>query len=415
MLDESGSIRKKNTARPPYINDLEWRAFDKKMQTKLTADWKLSIQVGVDAEKARLAAPLIVGASSSSSGPPGEVIPPIVGVSSSSLSGASSSSSSAVPPHAAPSIASCRIVPAMCAANLDAAKTTFAKQILSFNPVAGDGEESDAEPEGFVAPAMPVIVRPAGYKPKHRPKIPDHSLPFPACVARPVRGPEIASNPAARAAMDLEFNKLRDKVHPGLSKKGAWDIDSVEELSSVKARAHRTGVTMHFGRIFGICVEKGSELPRGDKNRKFKGRYVFQGNEVKDQNWEAAIFQELGSSPAAMEAGNSCDFYGLLPGNRTEQSDAEQAYTQSVLKGTLTWVFLPKDRWPPAWVAAGYQTPVVPLRLALYGHPDAGGYWEQHCEAHLSKVGFVPSRSGALASGTLASGSSLWSTSTTSS
>ena len=237
----------------------------------------------------------------------------------------------------------------MCAANLDAAKITFAQQILSFNPVAGEDEESDAEPEGFVAPAMPVIFRPAGYKPKHRPKIPDHSLPFPACVARPVSRTEIASTPAAQAAMDLEFNKLRDKVHPGLSKKGAWDIDSVEEVSSVKARAHRTGVTMHFGRIFGICVEKGSELPRGDKNRKFKGRCVFQGNEVKDQNWEAAIFQELGSSPAAMEAGNSCDFYGLLPGNRTAQSDAEQAYTQSLLLGIETWVFLPRDRWPADW------------------------------------------------------------------
>ncbi len=128
----------------------------------------------------------------------------------------------------------------------------------------------------------------------------------------------------------------------------------------------------------------------GDPGRKFKGRYVFQGSEVKDQNWEAAIFQELGSSPAAMEAGNSCDFYGLLPGHRSEQSDAEQAYTQSLLRGTPTWVILPKGRWPPEWVALGLKNPVVPLRLALYGHPDAGGYWERHCEAHLLSVGFVP-------------------------
>ena len=31
-----------------------------------------------------------------------------------------------------------------------------------------------------------------------------------------------------------------------------------------------------------------------------------------------------------------------------------------------------------------------PLRLALYGHPDAGGYWEQHCHASLLKCGFLP-------------------------
>ena len=34
--------------------------------------------------------------------------------------------------------------------------------------------------------------------------------------------------------------------------------------------------------------------------------------------------------------------------------------------------------------------PVCPLYMALYGHPDAGGYWEKHCEDHLTSVGFVP-------------------------
>ena len=30
------------------------------------------------------------------------------------------------------------------------------------------------------------------------------------------------------------------------------------------------------------------------------------------------------------------------------------------------------------------------MRLALYGHPDAGGYWEQHCHASLLMCGFLP-------------------------
>ncbi len=29
---------------------------------------------------------------------------------------------------------------------------------------------------------------------------------------------------------------------------------------------------------------------------------------------------------------------------------------------------------------------------ALYGHPDAGTYWEQTCDAHVKAVGFVPIR-----------------------
>ena len=27
--------------------------------------------------------------------------------------------------------------------------------------------------------------------------------------------------------------------------------------------------------------------------------------------------------------------------------------------------------------------------LALYGHPDAGTFWEKHCEARLIEVGFI--------------------------
>ncbi len=109
------------------------------------------------------------------------------------------------------------------------------------------------------------------------------------------------------------------------------------------------------GRGLGVWMGKGSVRALGEPCRKCKGRYVCQGSEVKDQSWEAAIFQELGSSPAAMEAGNSCDFYGLLPGNRSEQSDAEQAYTQSLLSGAETWVILPRDRWPASWIARGLR------------------------------------------------------------
>ena len=31
----------------------------------------------------------------------------------------------------------------------------------------------------------------------------------------------------------------------------------------------------------------------------------------------------------------------------------------------------------------------MPLRLALYGHPDSGGIWEKHCEDQLRTVGWV--------------------------
>ena len=46
--------------------------------------------------------------------------------------------------------------------------------------------------------------------------------------------------------------------------------------------AKKKGKKVHVGKVFEICVEKGSELPEGHKLRKFKGRTVCQGNSVHD-------------------------------------------------------------------------------------------------------------------------------------
>ena len=70
----------------------------------------------------------------------------------------------------------------------------------------------------------------------------------------------------------------------------------------VNAKKKDPNYTIHMGRLFGICVQKGAELPPGDKRQKYKYRVVFQGNQVVTQNWEVAPFQDLGSSPATMVA-----------------------------------------------------------------------------------------------------------------
>ena len=53
---------------------------------------------------------------------------------------------------------------------------------------------------------------------------------------------------------------------------------------------------------------------------------VFQGSRVTNQNCEAAIFQDMGSCPATMEASKATDFYGLIPGHAVEIAGAVQAY-----------------------------------------------------------------------------------------
>jgi hypothetical protein len=130
-----------------------------------------------------------------------------------------------------------------------------------------------------------------------------------------------------------------------LEKQEAWIIASVREWVDVCAEAKRNNVVVHVGRVFGILVEKGSELPKGHKERKFKGRVVFQGNNVKDQTGDWALFEELSSAPATMEAGKEVDAYGCVDGNICQQADGTSAYTQALLGGVKTWIRLPIAFW----------------------------------------------------------------------
>lgn len=90
------------------------------------------------------------------------------------------------------------------------------------------------------------------------------------------------------------------------------------------------------GRLFGICVEKSSELNAGDPRRKFKGRVVFQGNRARDQKVDVSIFQDLGGYPANVESARVADWHGCLPGHPIDAADADQACMQADLKDTST-------------------------------------------------------------------------------
>ena len=233
---------------------------------------------------------------------------------------------------------------------------------------------------------------------KHRDKWPSFQVPFNCCVAEPVskkqimqqneliKAKKLSYEGSAQEAVDSEWKRLRS-LQKG---KGTWDESNVQEYEKVASEAQAEGRTVHFGNVFNLCVLKGSELRDGNKGKKYKGRTVFQGNRVWDQNWDVAMFQELSSTPATMEASKAMDFLGMQKGWATQQADAKQAYTQSKLGGDETWVFLPEDQWPTDWKRRGFKRPVCRLDLALYGHPNAGAYWEQHCDKHLRAQGFIP-------------------------
>ena len=139
-----------------------------------------------------------------------------------------------------------------------------------------------------------------------------------------------------------------------------------------------------------MIYEKNYQLKEDDPARKFKGRGVLLGDQVKDQNMEAALFQDLGNSPATFDASRWADYYGCLAGNDVQMADAIQAYIQAKLSGTPCWVELPDEAWHPSANRQRYRRPVCRLVKALYGHPDAGTMWEQRCHTAVQKVGFKP-------------------------
>ena len=195
---------------------------------------------------------------------------------------------------------------------------------------------------------------------------------FNTAVARPVARKEMMENEEARKAMRKEWL--------GQHAAGVYDFSVVREYDDVVREAKKNGTEVHMARIHGICVEKNYQLPKGNPSRKFKGRGVLLGNQVKNQFWEAAFFQDLGNSPATFEASRWADFYGCLPGHGVKLADAIQAYIQAVLTGPPCWVELPEDAWPDDIDFRKFCRPVVRLVKALYGHPDSGTMWEQHCD-----------------------------------
>ena len=253
-------------------------------------------------------------------------------------------------------------------------------------PTASTSKDSDGKSKvnHFVSsiPCMPCVHQDLEHREKFGQTDVRFGKLFNAMVSRPVGRKEMMEDPDAKASMRNEWL--------GQHKQGVYDFSIVREYDEVVAEAKREGKEVHMARVHGICVEKNYQLPKGSPGRKFKGRGVLLGNQVKNQHWEAAFFQDLGNSPATFEASRWADFYGCIPGHNVKLADAIQAYIQARLTGPPCWVELPEDAWPDDIDIRKFRRPVVRLVKALYGHPDAGTMWEQHCDKHVREVGFMP-------------------------
>ncbi len=133
-----------------------------------------------------------------------------------------------------------------------------------------------------------------------------------------------------------EWNDLEAKM--------VWNWDTLCEWDDVSSKARVDGSEIHFGFSFGIMVEKGSEYSVGDVRRCFKHRVVFRGNDVKDQDWNVALFLEMASTPATLEASRFSDMYSLLdPSHSTEGRDVDNCTCRLIWRVLPPISFYPKS------------------------------------------------------------------------
>ena len=80
--------------------------------------------------------------------------------------------------------------------------------------------------------------------------------PLSALIARPVNKAELKASEEARKAMKKDWDKLMEK--------GTFNLKVIRPAAEVRFEAKKMGFKAHFGRVFGICVEKGAELDKSD-------------------------------------------------------------------------------------------------------------------------------------------------------
>ena len=145
----------------------------------------------------------------------------------------------------------------------------------------------------------------------------------------------------------------------GLLANGTWDESKIRPKAEVLAEARAKGQKIHVGALMVIVSIKGYEKSPAEWS--IKARIVFRGDAVRDEENQAAVFDELAASaPTSLGGLNLVIAFGLLDGHTCSTSDCIKAYVQSFLDSSCpTYVLLPAELVPD-YARHMYQ-PVAPL------------------------------------------------------
>ena len=168
----------------------------------------------------------------------------------------------------------------------------------------------------------------------------DNSLQHYNLVHKFIPMPQAMKIPAAKAAVDKEWEKL-EKIQ-------VWDMTKVRNKSEVIDEAGTKGKKVHFASLMDICHLKNAELET--KHLKYKGRIVLRGDIVKDDSGSYAVFTEQGSSASQTTAAKVMDIISRPPGCAGPAADAESAYTQVKMEDAPKLLKIPKSECPDIWI-----------------------------------------------------------------
>ena len=129
--------------------------------------------------------------------------------------------------------------------------------------------------------------------------------------------PQVVKIPAAKAAVDKEWEKL-EKI-------SAWNLTKVRSKKKVIDEARTSSEKVHFASLMDICYLKNAELEA--KHQKYKGRVVLRGDIVKDDSGFYAVLTEQGSSASQITAARVMDIISRLPGFDGPAADAVSVKT----------------------------------------------------------------------------------------
>ena len=127
----------------------------------------------------------------------------------------------------------------------------------------------------------------------------ENSLQHYSLVHKFIPMPQAMKIPAAKAAVDKEWEKL-EKI-------SAWNLTKVKSKKQVIDEARTSGATVHLASLMDIYHLKNAELEA--KHQKYKGRVV-----LRDDSGSWAVFTEQGSSASQMTAAKIMDIISRLPG-----------------------------------------------------------------------------------------------------